>query len=159
MNCSGVRISGRGALFLTLTLLGFSTTDITGARLVELMPGQAVTVEAICVMSLAYILLGAIAAAAFVKVKFEREKLNGAFPYAALLFVAMLLLFASFGMIGVIFGSIIQAGRGIVSVVMGVFLAKRGYADIEPDVSPRLWIRRAVMALLMMTAIGIYLLR
>ena len=156
MNFAGVRMTRRGALFLGLTLIGFSATDIIGAKLVQLMPGRSVTLEAICVMSLAYILLGAVALTAFTKIRFERGPLKGACPYAALWFSAMLLLFASFGMIGVVFGSIIQAGRGIISVLFGVLLAKCGCIGIEPDVSVRLWVRRAVMAVLMLCAIGLY---
>lgn len=156
MNFSGARISRRGALFLALTLSGFAATDITGTRLVQLMPGQAVTLEAICVMSLAYVLLGVIAGAAFLRLRFEPRLLVGALPYSAMWFSAMLLLFASFGIIGVVFGSIIQASRGVISVVMGLILAKLGCSVVEPDVAPRLWVRRAVMALLMISAIGLY---
>ena len=156
MNFSGVRISRRGALFLALTLLGFSTTDITAAQFVRMMPGRAVTLNAICVTSLSYIILGVISAAALVRMRFERGPLLGALPYGALWFTAMLLLFASFGIVGVVFGSIIQASRGLISVLLGVMLARTGFVGADPDVPRRIWIRRAVMALVMIGAIGLY---
>ena len=156
MNFSGVRISRKGALFLALTLLGFSTTDITGTMFVKMMPGAAVTRSAICVTSLSYVILGGISAAAFLKLRFEKAPLWGALPYGALWFAAMLLLFASFGIVGVVFGSIIQASRGIVSVLFGVILARTGYVSVEPDVPARIWVRRAVMAVVMVAAIGLY---
>ena len=157
MNFSGVRLSGRGALFLTLSLLGFSVTDIVGAHLGKLMSGNSIMLGTVGVISLSYALLGVFALAAFTRMKFERQQFAAAFPYALLWFVAMLLLFASFGIIGVVLGTIIQAGRGVISVVLGVLIAKRGHAELEPDVSPRLWIRRAAMALLMLGAIALYM--
>jgi len=156
MNFSGVRIGGRGAFYLALALLGFATTDITGAIFVKAMPGEAMTLKAICATSLAYVFLGLIAAAALLKLKFEPRALAGALPYSALWFTAMLLLFASFGMVGVVFGSIIQASRGVVSVIIGILLARTGYVAVEPDVPVRVWVRRAVMAALMVAAIGLY---
>lgn len=156
MNFSGIRISRRGALYLALALLGFSTTDISGTMFVKLMPGGDMTLKAICATSLAYVLLGIIAAAAFLKLKFEPAECKGALPYSMLWFTAMLLLFASFGIVGVVFGSIIQASRGVISVLFGVLLARTGYGTIEPDVPIRVWVRRAVMAATMAAAIGLY---
>ena len=156
MNFSGIRIGRRGALYLVLALLGFSTTDITGTMFVKLMPGDAMTTKAICATSLAYVFLGIIAAAVFIRMKFEPGVAKGALPYSVLWFSAMLLLFASFGIVGVVFGSIIQASRGLVSVIFGVLLARTGYAALEPNVPPRVWARRAVMATIMVAAIGLY---
>ena len=156
MNFSGIHISRKGALYLALALLGFSTTDITGAIFVKSMPGDALTLKAICATSRSYVFLGIIAAAVFLKMKFEPRECRGALPYSALWFTAMLLLFASFGIVGVVFGSIIQASRGVVSVLLGVLLARLGYSDVEPDVPVLVWVRRAVMAAIMVAAIGLY---
>ena len=156
MNFSGVCIGRKGALYLAFALLGFSTTDITGTIFVKAMPGDAMILKAICATSFAYMFLGIIAAAVFVKAKFEPRALKGALPYSVLWFSAMLILFASFGIVGVVFGSIIQASRGVISVILGVVLARAGYADVEPDVPVRVWVRRAVMAAVMVFAIGLY---
>ena len=156
MNFSGIHISRKGAFYLVLALLGFSTTDITGAIFVKAMPGDAMTLKAICATSLSYVFLGIIAAAVFLKLKFERDACRGALPYSVLWFAAMLLLFASFGIVGVVFGSIIQSSRGVFSVFLGVLLARMGYSDVEPDVPVPVWVRRAVMATIMVAAIGLY---
>ena len=156
MNFSGIRISRKGGLYLLLALLGFSTTDITGTLFVKLMPGDAMTMKAICATSLSYAFLGIIAAGAFLKVKFDPAVCRGALPYSGLWFTAMLLLFASFGIVGVVFGSIIQASRGVVSVIFGILLARTGFGSLEPDVPLRIWVRRALMATLMVAAIGLY---
>ena len=155
MNFSGGRIGWRCAFYLLLSLLGFATTDVTGARLVKLMPGTSVTGEAICVMSLCYSILGAISGCVFVRKKFSRRLFIGALPYSVLWYSAMMLLFAAFGIIGVVFGTIIQAGRGVLSVLFGIALAKY-CGDIEPKVPPLMWVRRAVMSLIMLSAIVLY---
>ena len=155
MNFSGGRIGWRGAFYLFMSLLGFATTDVTGARLVKLMPGASVTLEAICAMSFCYIILGMLSGVVFARRKFSRHLFVGALPYSVLWFSAMMLLFAAFGIIGVVFGTIIQAGRGVISVLFGVALAKY-CGDIEPAVPPRMWIRRGVMALVMLGAIILY---
>jgi uncharacterized membrane protein len=156
MNFSGMRIGRKGALYLVFALLGFATTDITGTIFVKSMPGDAATLKAICATSLAYMVLGIIATAVFLKMKFEPRMCRGALPYSVLWFAAMLILFASFGIVGVVFGSVIQASRGVVSVVFGILLARTGYGAVEPDVPLRVWVRRAVMAVLMVFAIGLY---
>ena len=156
MNLSGGRIGWKGAFYLSMSLLGFATTDVTGARLVKLMPGVSVTLEAICAMSFCYTILGVLSGAVFARKKFSRHLFVGALPYSVLWFGAMLLLFASFGIVGVVFGSIIQASRGVISVIFGVLLARTGSVGIEPDVPLRVWVRRAVMAMLMVAAIGMY---
>ena len=155
MNFSGGRIGWSGAFYLLLSLLGFATTDVTGAHLVKLMPGASVTHEAICVMSLCYFVLGALSGSVFARKKFSRRLFVGAFPYSALWFSAMMLLFASFGIIGVVFGTIIQAGRGVISVLFGVALT-RYCGDIEPEAPLRMWIRRGVMSLVMLGAMVWY---
>ena len=155
MNFSGGRIGWRGAFYLFLSLLGFATTDVTGAHLVKLMPGNSVTHEAICVMSLCYIILGVGSVGVFARKKFSRRLFIGALPYSVLWYSAMMLLFASFGIIGVVFGTIIQAGRGVISVLFGIALA-RCCGDIEPEVPPRMWVRRTVMSLVMLGAMVWY---
>ena len=155
MNFSGGRIGWAGASYLFLSLLGFATTDVTGAHLVKLMPGASVTLEAICVMSLCYCVLGVLSGAVFVRKQFSQRLFFGAFPYSVLWFSAMMLLFSSFGIIGVVFGTIIQAGRGVISVLFGIALA-RCCGDIEPKVSARMWVRRAVMSLVMLSAMALY---
>ena len=156
MNFSGGRIGMSAGLFLGISLLGFATTDVTGARLVKLMPGASVTHEAICAMSMCYIVLGALSGAAFIRRKFSLRLFLGALPYSVLWFLAMMLLFASFGIIGVVLGTIIQAGRGVVSVFFGALLSKCGVGDLEPPEPPRIWVRRAVMSLVILGAMVLY---
>ena len=68
----------------------------------------------------------------------------------------MLFLYISFGLIGVVFGSIIQAGRGIFSILLGIVLLRAGVEKNEPDVSGKIWLRRSVMAILMLSAMILY---
>ena len=155
MNFSGGRIGWRGAFYLFLSLLGFATTDVSGAHLVKLMPGKSVTLEAICAMSFCYTVLGIFSGSVFARRKFAYRLFVGALPYSVLWFSAMMLLFAAFGIIGVVFGTIIQAGRGVISVLFGIALA-RYCGDIEPPVPRRMWVRRTLMSLVMLGAMVCY---
>ena len=68
----------------------------------------------------------------------------------------MIFLVTSFGLLGVVFASIIQAGRGILSILLCVVLLKLGLEKNEPAVSAGLWLRRLVMAILMLAAMTLY---
>ena len=71
-------------------------------------------------------------------------------------FFAMILLFVSFCFVGVMYGVIIQATRGVISVIMGWMLLKLSWDKSEPVVGVSAWVRRGIMALLMLAAIILY---
>ena len=55
-----------------------------------------------------------------------------------------------------VYGSILQAARGVISVVIGAILLKMGLKEYEPRVGVFAWIRRLIMALLMAGAMAVY---
>ena len=59
-------------------------------------------------------------------------------------------------MIGVVFGNIIQASRGIISVALGAVLLHYGFDRLEPRVGRKAWIRRFLMAVVMVAAMCLY---
>ena len=77
-------------------------------------------------------------------------------PYSAFYLGSILSLMVCFGSIGVVFGSIIQAGRGIVSIILGIILLHFGLEKNEPQVPGKIWIRRSIMAVLMLSAMILY---
>ena len=79
-----------------------------------------------------------------------------ALPWAVAWLAAMLFLFGCFDRIGVIFGNILQATRGIMSIVLGVAVAALGHLRLEQKVSRGVLVRRIVAAALMFTAIALY---
>jgi len=85
-----------------------------------------------------------------------RDWLRYAAPYAALWLSAMVFLFVSFDLAGVVLGAIAQSTRGLISVVLGVLLARHGFGDVEEKVSRAVFIRRIVAAVLILLAMVLY---
>ena len=61
-----------------------------------------------------------------------------------------------FALVAPVFGNVILASRGIFSVLLGALLAVIGIRGVDANISKKQWIRRAIAALLMVLAIGIY---
>lgn len=77
-------------------------------------------------------------------------------PYAAVWLLAMIVLFACFSLIGIVQGNIVQSARGLISVVMGWFLARAGLVHLEERVSRAVFVRRVVSALMIVLAIALF---
>ena len=154
MNFTGGPLKLRGLIFLGITLVCYSMTDIAAAEMTRMV--NCGHLSAFYATSLAFTAMGAAPAIMLWKMKFEKECFKDAFPYGAFWFAAMILLFMTFGLIGVLYGTIIQATRGVFSVILGWALLKAGIDRLEPEVSTAAWIRRLVMALLMIGAIALY---
>jgi hypothetical protein len=95
----------------------------------------------------------------FIKYKFSGRAFKDSLPYALCWYTAMCGLLASFDLVGVMLGTIIQASRGFFSVVIGYALLKTGIDKLEPEVSGRMWVRRCIMAVLMMAAMALYVIK
>jgi hypothetical protein len=70
--------------------------------------------------------------------------------------VAICLLFACFGLIGVVYGNVVQSTRGIMAVGIGWIVAHIGHAHLESKVSRRVFRRRVAGAILMTAAVILY---
>lgn len=80
----------------------------------------------------------------------------GAAQYAATWLVAMIGLYACYGAVGVVLGTVLQSTRGVMSVGIGAVLAHLGWHDLESRVDRRMLVRRFAAAVLMTAAIAIY---
>ncbi len=158
MNFSGIKISCKGGVFLLLTLIGYSLSDIAGTVISESVSGNGGSlINSFAGISIGYVAVGIFTSLGFFKIKFSMEQLRDAIPYAASWYLAMLLLFTSFVLLGVVYGSIIQAFRGFFSVVIGFFISRIFTKSIlEPQVSRAIWIRRWIMTLLMIISAAVY---
>lgn len=76
--------------------------------------------------------------------------------YAAAWLGSMVGLYCCFGLVGVVFGNILQSTRGVMSVALGVVLANRGWHELEQPVDRATLLRRFAAALLMTAAIALY---
>lgn len=83
----------------------------------------------------------------------ERADWVAAAQYAAAWLTSMIGLYACFGLLGAVFGNVMQSTRGIQSVVIGAVLARLGWHDLEQRLDRGTLLRRAAAAVLMTAAI------
>jgi drug/metabolite transporter (DMT)-like permease len=158
LNEAGGRLSGRPLLLIMFAIVGYSLSDMNIARLVAALApmGPSAAVLAAC---LTYMVCGLFALP--VLIWHRPRDLRGwgrTIPYAASWYIAMILLYACFGLIGVVFGNIVQSTRGLLVVVLASAVAHAGFTDIEAKLSRKMFLRRIAAALLMTASIALYVL-
>ncbi len=158
MNFSGGSLPLRGAVMLLFTCTGYALSDLHVEKLL-LALGDLTTWQASMLGALmTYALLGivAIAIVPFAETSslFADWKLS--LGFAALWFISMLTLFACIGLLGPIFAIILQSTRALMSVLLGVLLAQRGWSDVEQHVSRKVLTQRISAAILMIAAVALY---
>jgi drug/metabolite transporter (DMT)-like permease len=160
-----------GFAIILVTCFGFACSDLFIIGLIEgLEPSRTISGEPISrlhagalAMAVTYAGCGLLAALALaiwpsLRSRDRRERI-GACQYAAAWLSGMVGLYACFGLVGVVFGNVLQATRGVMAVVLGAWLARAGWHDLEERVDRGTFIRRVVAALLMVAAIAMYVVR
>ena len=156
MNFSGGRLPRKSVFWLMMSVLFYALCDSCIAEMMLLMPGKSMLTNSFGVIGISYTVLALAVLPAVWKYPFRKKPMLDAVPYGIFYFSSILFLMTCFGLIGVVFGNIMQAGRGIISVLLGILLIRLGFEKTEPMVSRRLWIQRALMAILMLTAMTLY---
>ena len=157
INEAGGRIPGRSLALLGLTILGYCLSDLSIGTLMKRLAGVE-PAPAMIATAFSYLLCAGVT----LPFAFRRELRQPAIwklaaPNAAAWFSAMCLLYACFGLIGVVFGNIVQSSRGVMSVAIGWLVAHIGHTHIESHVSRGVFWRRVAGALLMTAAVACYL--
>ena len=156
MNFTGGPLPRRGCLYLALNLFCYSVTDIAAGELTGMIHSGSIMLDGMTATAAAFLALGLVSLPVLLMLGFSWRKFADATVYGLCWISAMNLLFVSFGMIGVMYGTIVQSSRGLISILLGVVLLKIGFDKLEPKVGRAAWVRRAVMALLMIAAIALY---
>lgn len=127
---------------------GLSLDDATNAQRIR---------ASITGMSLVYVCCGAIAAVLLPVAKpWRRRHWTGSAPYAGLWLLAMVCLFSAFSLITLILVNILQATRGLMSIAIGMAVAKLGHHHIESHAPIKVVLQRAIAAAMMVAAIALY---
>lgn len=156
MNYSGGKIPLKSIFWLLASVFGYAICDICITEMMKQMTGSSMMLNAVCVMGFTYTAIGVCVLPGLIKYRPTVPALKDALPYSVFYFGSILFLMACFGTIGVIFGSIIQSSRGVISVILGVVLLKLGLEKNEPDVPRKVWIQKLVMSILMLAAMSLY---
>ena len=158
-NWSGKSIPLSGTLWLLGAIWGYSLSDINIKFLInciELETGQGVQTIFIAV-SVAYFYLGLFSLLIFLFTRSIKLKhLKPALAFSSCWFAAMLFLFACFGLIGPLFGNLVQSGRGVLAVLLGVLVAKFAWSEHEVKLPHSILIRRIAATLLIAGSIVLF---
>jgi drug/metabolite transporter (DMT)-like permease len=163
--------AGRGGVpaaafgFVLACCLCFAISDIWIVRLIDgLQAGAAAAGGELgrlhaggLAMALTYVLCGIVFIPLVAALwPHTRADWKAATTYAAAWLVSMAGLYCCFGLVGAVFGNILQSARGLMAVALGATLAHHGWHDLEQKVDRGTLLRRAAAALLMTAAITIY---
>lgn len=156
---SGKRLQWR-CLFLALAAcVSYSLSDLSIKELVENFEYMGIFRAASLSTCLCYILCGVIGGVTLLFTYKNTTKDTWLFslPFAISWFIAMIFLFSCFGMIGVVFGNILQSTRGIISIMMGYLIGHAGFEMLDEKVTRKILIQRIIAAVMMTAAVILFL--
>ena len=157
LNWSGGRMPWSSVLWILAACLGYSFSDLSIKQLVGNFMHLGLSHASVLSVFLCYILCGVISVALWGFLpKVTRTMWVYAAPFASIWLLAMLFLFACFGQIGVVFGNIVQSTRGIISILLGSWVASAGWIAIEEKLTSSVLVRRIGAACLMVAAIALF---
>ncbi len=162
---------GRGAVpagafgFVLSCCLSFAISDIFIVRLIDGLQAGAMTSSVAIsrlhagglAMALTYGVCGVLFVPLVVALRpYTRTDWVAATQYASAWLLSMVGLYCCFGLVGVVFGNILQSTRGVMSVAIGAAMAHFGWHELEQRVDRVTLLRRLAAALLMTAAIALY---
>jgi hypothetical protein len=164
MNFSGKPPRRRALLGVAWTVVVFAISDyhigwlVRGVGHVE--PAMSNGRVAVLAAGMQYVFCGLAALPCIGLVeRGGRRDWGEALPFAAAWFGSMMFLFAAFGLVGVVLGSILQSTRGLMTMVLAAGVARLGHEHIEPRHERGVILRRAAAGLLMFVAVSLYVIK
>ncbi|MBR2641816.1 MAG: EamA family transporter [Lentisphaeria bacterium] len=157
MNWSGGgKLSLKGCIWLFVTLVFYSLADLAETRMVWMVQSGSMIRDGVIIGGVSYFALGVCTLPALCRCPRNWRLLCSAVPFGVAWYYAMTALYMCFGLLGTVFGNVVQSSRGLFSVLIGLVLAEMGATSIESKISKAAWVRRGIAALLMMLAIFLY---
>lgn len=156
LNEIGGRIPGKAILFICFTVTGYSLSDMNIKELLIALEPAGLKGPFIGVC-LAYIISGILGGMMLVRTGIpDKRAWMFALPHAVTWFASMFLFYWSIVFINLVFAVIVQATRGLISIWMGVIVAKLGHEHLEKPLGRSVVWKRAAAAVLMALAIVLY---
>lgn len=157
LNYSGEKIAVKALLWIVVTCSGYSISDINIGYLVDSLSFTDRFGSVILAASLCYALCG-VFALVFLAVRPVRSLkiYKAALPFSVFWFSAMLAIFACISILGVVYANIIQSTRGIVSIILGIVIASKGYDFLEIKIGRDVFVKRLIAGVLMFSAIVLF---
>ena len=162
---SGERIPWKALLGTLIAVICFALSDLgitLCADAINSDPSQRTVMVPLTICIMSYSISGILALALYPVFKrtLAHTKKEWAWKaslgYSLAWLAAMVFLFTTFAMIGLVFGAIAQSLRGPLSVLLAALIAKMGWEHIEQKRSRADFIKQVLSALLMVVAISLY---
>ena len=156
MNWSKGRLELGGMGFLLMALVGYAFSDMGIQMVVAYLECSSPIAGGLSGYVLTYGTMGIGALLLMKPLKVSWKMVAGALPQGVCWTISMWGLYVCFGLIGAAFGNVIQASRGVVSLVLGIVLSYFAIDGLEQKQSWQVWLRKALAAILMFGAIVLY---
>ena len=156
---SGKRLEGRFILLGLLACVSYCISDLCIKMLVDHFADSGILRAAVFATALSYIVCGVFGGVVIALNRHHstRDTWLYAIPFAASWFIAMIFLFTCFGLVGVVYGNILQSMRGIISIGLGFAIAHLGFESLESKASKRIIAQRLIAAVMMSGAVILFL--
>ena len=156
MNWSKGKLDFNGMGFLLVALVGYAFSDMGIQLVVAYLQCSDPISGGLSGYVLTYGTMGLAALLLMKPMKVDWKMVAVALPQGICWTVSMWGLYVCFGLIGAAFGNVIQASRGVVSLVLGIVLSYFAINGLEQKQGAAVWVRKAIAALLMFGAIVLY---
>ena len=156
MNWSKGKLELGGMGFLLMALVGYAFSDMGIQLMVAYLGCSNPIIGGLSGYVLTYGSMGLGALLLMKPLKVSWKMVAGALPQGVCWTISMWGLYVCFGLIGAAFGNVIQASRGVVSLVLGIVLSYFAIDGLEQKQSWQVWLRKALAAILMFGAIVLY---
>lgn len=158
LNTAEGKFSAKGLLILSIAVFSYSLSDLSIIQQLDAI-GRNNQYTVFYAVALSYVLAGILVAPWLLRASASRSAFawRAALPFALTWLASILALYACFSLIGAVFGNIVQSMRGLISIGLGVLLARSGFTHLEKSVGPTVILRRLAGALAMIAAIILYL--
>ena len=157
MNWSGgAHFTRKGLFWLLVTLVAYSLTDMVETRLVLLPKSGNIIRDSFAIGTVCYAVLGILTLPLLARFRWSTRQFVKAAPFAVSWYLSQVALFVCFGLLGTVFGNVIQASRGLISIALGILLLHYGFGRLDARISRAMWLRRAAAAILMAAGIILY---
>jgi len=154
---AGARVPATAIVLISFTCLGYCLSDINIGKLIpSFQPEMKLIPASLFSTALYFIVCGIVSLVMLLFLKPSKKMWKDAIPFSIFWYTAMLCLFGCFGTVGIVYGNILQSTRGIISVVLAVFISHMGFHGLEQKISRWVLTKRIFAAVLMTTAVAIF---
>ncbi|WP_343807338.1 DMT family transporter [Marinobacterium maritimum] len=152
--CGG-SIPWQASGWIALACVGYALSDLSVVYLVRAFDQLPLLQAAGLSVALSYLLCGLGCLLFWPRLR-QRRLLLQSTPVALSWLLAMICLFSCFALLGAVFGGIVQSGRGLISILLGLLVVRLGWSAGERAPAFAVLVQRMLAAGLMLLAIVLF---